>query len=83
MKSISTKAIICLFLMGAVDARRMHHRNHSLLGLTTTMRDNGIVGSDSIGTSSNDDMFAFSQVIAEGGNVAATVKDLEDAETKK
>jgi hypothetical protein len=47
------------------------------------MRDIGIVGSDSIGTSSNDDMFAFSQVIAEGGNVAATVKDLEDAETKK
>lgn len=81
MKSISTKAIICLFLMGAVDARRINR--NSLVGLSTTTRDNGIVGSDSIGTSSNDDMFAFSQVIADGGNVAATVKTLEDEEVKK
>lgn len=81
MKSISTKAVICLFLMGAVDARRIH--GHSLIGLSAATRDNGIVGSDSIGTSSNDDMFAFSQVIADGGNVAATVKTLEDEETKK
>jgi hypothetical protein len=79
MKSISTKAIVCLFMMGAVDARRIH--GNSLIGLSA--RDNGVVGSDSIGTSSNDDMFAFSQVIADGGNVAATVKTLEDEETKK
>jgi len=67
--------------MGAVDARRINR--NSFIGLGSATRDNGIVGSDSIGTSSNDDMFAFSQVIADGGNVAATVKDLEEDEAKK
>ena len=81
MKSISTKAIVCLFLMGAVDAKKINR--HSLVGLSALTRDNGIVGSDSIGTSTNDDMFAFSQVIADGGNVAATVKTLEEEESKK
>ena len=36
-----------------------------------------LVGKDEIGQASNEDMYAFSQVIAAGGNVVKTVKSLE------
>lgn len=38
---------------------------------------------DDIATSSTDDMFAFSQIIAAGGNVKKTMEDLEQDEKKR
>jgi hypothetical protein len=38
---------------------------------------------DDISTSNTDDMFAFSQVIASGGNIKKTVEDLEKEEVNR
>lgn len=40
------------------------------------IQDNGIVGSDDISNSSNADMFAFSQIIANGGGVGNAIVEL-------
>lgn len=37
----------------------------------------GLIGTDNIAKASTDDMFAFSQVLASGGNVNKAVKQLE------
>lgn len=42
-----------------------------------------LVGKDEIGQASNEDMYAFSQVIAAGGNVVKTVKSLEKENQKQ
>ena len=38
---------------------------------------------DAVSLSSNDDMYAFSQIVAQGGNIMKTVKDLESVADKE
>ena len=52
-----------------------------LLGLarSTKLRlkpDDGLVGTDEIGMANNEDMYAFSEMAAQGASVSATVKAL-------
>lgn len=50
---------VVMLLASTTDARRLNrhsNRNNMFLDIT----DNGIIGTDDIATSSNDDMFAFS-----------------------
>ena len=68
---------VVMLLSNNVNARRLnkHHHTHypqMFIGI----QDNGIVGSDDIANSSNSDMFAFSQVIANGGGVGNAIAEL-------
>ena len=38
---------------------------------------------DGVSLASNDDMYAFSQIVAQGGNVSKTVKLIEEDEKEK
>ena len=59
-------------LLAVAQAR--HQKNYVLL---RDIDSSGVIGSDNIASASPDDMFAFSQVVASGGNVLQTVKELE------
>lgn len=49
-----------LALMSASSAHRIHHRHHRYGNEFVSIQDNGLIGSDGIGTASNDEMYAFS-----------------------
>lgn len=52
--------------------------------LSTKVRQRDVVGNDDIGKSSADDMFAFSQIVASGGNPMEVAAQIEkDAAAKK
>ena len=68
---------VVMLLTNNIDARRLNkhnkfHHPQMFLGI----QDNGIVGSDDISNSSNADMFAFSQIIANGGGVGNAIIEL-------
>ena len=67
MKSIAT-----LVLASQTNAFRIHGREYIGLG------DNGLIGNDDIGKATNDDMYAFSQVVANGGGVTTALAELEE-----
>ena len=44
----------------------------------TLLQDNGVIGTDDISNASNDEMFAFSEIISAGGSVQQTVAQIEN-----
>ena len=79
-----------------VEAKRHKHSsstrktNHHLRRLNTdllftseNLKDNGIIGTDFIPDATNDDMYAFSQVIAGDISVGETVKSIDQQNLKK
>ena len=44
---------------------------------TTKDKDHGVIGSDNIDKASNEDMYAFSQIVVTGGKVLQTVNEIE------
>ena len=67
-----------LLLIGLSSGKHHHHRRgvENLL-LRNRDTDHGVVGTDDIAMASNDDMFAFSQIISTGGSIKETVSAIE------
>lgn len=83
----NTILAVALLLTGT-DAKTMFHKKFNDLQLISLWNEDlkGIAvekeTKDNIELATNEDMYAFSQIVASGGNVMKVSKEIEDEETK-